>query len=646
MGADMPSDLMQNEKSRRIKALEFRVAQLEAVINNTPAKIYVKDLTGKFLFANTALANTVGLKVSELEGKHGFTFLAPRSAASHFENDLRVAELGLPLQIEEQNIESDGVHTYLSVKFPIRDSNGSISAVAGISTDITQRKLLERGLQETEIRWKSLFEQNVLGVAQIRIADGQFVLVNDRCCEMTGYSRQEMLNRKFQSITHPDDLAYDLDKLELLITGKLDRFMVQMRYIHKNGSTISINTTVIPLWGTGEPPEFLMVIAEDLTAQKQVEEQNLMLANEVRQERDKLAALINSISDEVWFMDMNAQLVLANVSAYREFQLEKGKPINLKEMFGKIRAVNLDGSPRLVENDPPLMAISGKEIRNQEEIIRTPRKGELRHRQISSSPVKDQDGNIIGAVSVIRDITEIKKAEERLRKSEEQMHLLAMELQDARENERTRIAREVHDVLAQDLTLLQLDIGALQRRLRHPVTDPEREKLLEITEKMKRLADSTVIAVQAIATELRPAILDSHGICAAIEWLASNFTKSTGFSCKVAVPEREPVLDSRQSTALFRIAQECLTNIIRHSSADRVDISFRVSGRNLILSVRDNGRGIAPDRIADPHSLGIIGIRERACALGGDVIYRSKPGEGTNVRVILPIGNKIIRGMQ
>jgi PAS domain S-box-containing protein len=635
----MASDLMQ-EESQRIQALESRVAQLEAVINNTPAMVYVKDLTGKFLFANTALAKVVGLAASELEGKHVSGILEPYIAAAHVENDRRVAELGSPLQMEEQNLTSDGVHTYLSVKFPIRDLNGNISAVAGISTDITQRKLLERGLQQTEMRWKSLFEQNVLGVAQIRMSDGQFVLVNDRCCEMTGYSRQEMLNHKFQSITHPDELAYDLDKLQLLISGKLDKFMVQKRYIHKNGSVVSINATVIPLWGAGEPPEYLMVVAEDLTAQKLVEEENLRLALQVKQERDKLVALVHSISDEVWFMDMNSQLILANASACREFQLEKDKPIDLKEVFRKLGALNPDGSRRLIEEDPPLLAVAGKEIRNQEEILRTPRSGELRHRQISSSPVRDEDGNIIGAVSVIRDITEIKQAEERLRRSEEQMRLLAAELQDTRENERTRIAREVHDVLAQDLTRLQMDIGALLRRLRQPVNEPEREKLLEIAEKMKRLTDSTVITVQAIATELRPAILDSHGICAAIEWLTSNFTKSTGVHCKVAVPEHEPALDSRQSTALFRIMQECLTNIIRHAGADRVDVSLRVSGRNLILTVRDNGCGIDPDKLANPHSLGLIGMRERACALGGEVIYRSMPGKGTNVRVTIPSSSR------
>jgi signal transduction histidine kinase len=153
-------------------------------------------------------------------------------------------------------------------------------------------------------------------------------------------------------------------------------------------------------------------------------------------------------------------------------------------------------------------------------------------------------------------------------------------------------------------------------------------------------ATRTIRAVRRIATDLRPGILDELGIEAAIKWMAKNFQNRTGISCKVVVPRVDRILDPTRSTAIFRIVQEALTNIMRHAAASQVNVRMEKKDNALVLEVRDNGIGIKDDRIFDSKSLGLIGIRERVLLLEGEVLISGKPGEGTVVRVTLPVGIK------
>ncbi len=168
----------------------------------------------------------------------------------------------------------------------------------------------------------------------------------------------------------------------------------------------------------------------DITERKRAEEENQALLTTVQQEKTKLSALIDSITDEVWFADTQGRITLANPSALREFALTPGEMIEVETLAKSLEVFRPDGSPRPVEESPPLRALAGEVVRNLEEIVRTPASGELRHRQVSSTPVRDATGSIIGAVSVVRDITERKRAEEALRESETQYRKLIETMQD------------------------------------------------------------------------------------------------------------------------------------------------------------------------------------------------------------------------
>jgi signal transduction histidine kinase len=226
---------------------------------------------------------------------------------------------------------------------------------------------------------------------------------------------------------------------------------------------------------------------------------------------------------------------------------------------------------------------------------------------------------------------ERRRAEERLRQSHEQLRALSIHLQHVREEERIRISREVHDELGQSLTGLKLQLTWLSGRLP--------KNLSALQKKAHTLADTIdeiIHAVRRIATELRPGLLDTAGLTAALEWQTNEFQKQTGIQCRVTVAIRDTILDQDLNTAFFRIFQETLTNIIRHANATKVEVRLAETAEHFIMEVKDNGRGISENEIQNTKSIGLIGMSERAALLGGEIRWRGEPGKGTTVSVRIP----------
>jgi PAS domain S-box-containing protein len=241
------------------------------------------------------------------------------------------------------------------------------------------------------------------------------------------------------------------------------------------------------------------------------------------------------------------------------------------------------------------------------------------------------DGEPIRMVGTVQDITERKIQEEKLRNSREQLRNLSAHLDTVREQERTSIAREIHDELGQSLTALKMDISWLRNKY------IEHEPLTEKANSMIKIIDSTIRSVKRISSELRPVVLDDLGLIAAIEWQAEEFQKRTGIECRVKFEPDDIILDRAISTAVFRIFQEALTNVIRHAAATEVKVSLEETGGQIHLSVEDNGKGISEKQISHPKSFGLIGIRERVHFLGGEVRLHGTRNKGTSLIVIIPI---------
>jgi signal transduction histidine kinase len=227
------------------------------------------------------------------------------------------------------------------------------------------------------------------------------------------------------------------------------------------------------------------------------------------------------------------------------------------------------------------------------------------------------------------------RAETELKRSQELFRNLSTHLQEVREEERTRIARQIHDDLGQALTALKIDISWLNNKLPDG-RDIIREKLAS----MVALIDGTVQTVRKVSEDLRPGILDDFGLPAAIEWQTEEFQKRTGIECKSVFYPDELVLSKEQSTNLFRIVQESLTNVIRHAEATRVEVRINAKEGILILEIQDNGKGISEAATADSRSFGLIGVKERAYSLGGEVTITGVRNEGTCLTVKMPISER------
>ncbi|MFO7741416.1 MAG: GAF domain-containing protein [Anaerolineae bacterium] len=217
------------------------------------------------------------------------------------------------------------------------------------------------------------------------------------------------------------------------------------------------------------------------------------------------------------------------------------------------------------------------------------------------------------------------------RAAREQLRELTTYLEDAREEERTRIAREIHDELGRAMTALKLDVSWLIRRL--PAGRPG---LVQRADAISHTIDETVQIIRRISSELRPGILDDLGLAAAIEWEAETFTERSDIPCELDLDSPGDSLDRRVTTVLFRIFQEALTNVVRHAAASRVCVRLKVTREEATLTVQDDGRGISQSDLGDGRSLGLIGMRERARTLGGQVSFRGRSAEGTTVTACIP----------
>jgi PAS domain S-box-containing protein len=243
----------------------------------------------------------------------------------------------------------------------------------------------------------------------------------------------------------------------------------------------------------------------------------------------------------------------------------------------------------------------------------------------------DPEGRFIGHFGIQRDVTHRRQEENEILRSRQELRDLTARLQLVREEERTYIAREVHDELGQALTGLKIDLAWLKSRM------ADRPALVERVQSIIVRIDGAMDTVRRIATDLRPSVLDDLGLVAAVEWQAQEFERSTGITAQLEVQAAHPELEDIRATTVFRILQETLTNVARHACATRVTIALRVTAELLTLEVRDDGCGISEAELASPRSLGLVGIRERAIACGGELVIGGVRGGGTTVSLSIPL---------
>ena len=601
------------ERKRADKALCETEARLLAVLDNSPGMVFLKDTEGRYLHVNRRFEQAFHISLEAIAGKTDQEVFPAEQAAVFRANDLKVLQAGVPLEFEEVALHDDGPHTSIVFKFPLYDGDGKSYALCGITTDITERKVMEEALRQAEVKYRSIFDNAVEGMFQ-STPSGRYLSVNPALARMYGYASPEELMGSVKDIAH--EIYVDPDcRMELMRLLEWRGFLQGVEYevYRKNGSTIWVSESVRAV--RNEQGEILYYegTIEDVTGRRRAEE-----------ERKPLAAMIESSNDAIMSLT-EGRISFWNPAAEKLFGYSSeevlGKSVNIlvpSHLRGEVE--------RIVES-----IFRGERIQDYE-TERVRKDGSIVPVSLTVSPLKDAHGKIVGPFAIIRDITGRKRAEEELQRTLDQVRTLSRRLEVVREDERTRIARELHDELGVRLTCLKMDLSRLQPIM----NDASRPKLEAKIQSMIEEVDTTIEAVQGLVAKLRPGVLDDLGLVAAIEWQCRDFERRSEIRCLFDSIEEDIPIDSALATAAFRICQEALINVSRHARAKEIRVHLEKLDRELLLEIHDDGQGILPEKVTDTRSLGLLGMCERAGAVGGSLRIIGQPGQGTTVTLRLP----------
>ena len=476
----------------------------------------------------------------------------------------------------------------------------------------------EDGFLQSEQLFRQLWDNASDGMVLIG-AQGQILAVNEAYCRLVKMERSELLQQPFTIVYDPYERPELLEQFELCLKENKTAASHESQYKMWFGETrwLEFSHSTLNLSQEGRA---VLSVVKDITARKRMvldledsEKRFRMLFNNAND-----AAFVNHLSEGSRF----ERFIEVNQSACETYLYSRDEFLRLTPLAlipQEYRSKEKAALETLLK--------SGYVIYELEHL----RKDKRRIPVEISAHLFEYKGKPT-VLSIVRNISERKRAQEALQHSKEQLRQLASRLHNVREEERSMIAREIHDELGQLLTVLKIQISLLCKNFIE--TEPAiRDKVQTISD----LINQAVESVQQISSKLRPPVLDEVGLVAALEWQAQEFSKHSGIQCRYSLPEELSDLDKDKSTALFRIFQEALTNVARHARAERVSIFLKKKRHRVILEITDNGCGIKPQQIESSRSLGLLGMRERALMFGGQFIIRGVPGKGTYVKVEMPI---------
>ena len=487
--------------------------------------------------------------------------------------------------------------------------------------DLSKRRQAERDVFAVQAR-EALILRTVPVVMYSAKPFGDFgaLWVSDNIETLTGYPPRSFLDDSslWASRLHRLDRERVFMEFEKLIVGSA--LATEYRWQTRSGEYRWFRDEAVLIRRSDETPQEIVGLWTDVTARRQASEV-------IRRQAD----IINQIQETVISIDLDGHVLSWNRGA------EKMLGYSMEEALGKHISFIYPSEDREFLEHEVIGPVKAKGT-HQVEVRRRTKSGAMRVAQLSLTLLRDETDSPIGIIGYSMDITDRKHGEEALLNSRNQLAALAVRLESVREEERTRIALEVHDVLGQALTGLKLDMAWVHKRITESIESARHAAVLARLNSAQELLNSTIQSVRDIATTLRPGVLDELGLEAAVEWQAREFQQRTGIACDTTIRPRNLALSPEQSTALFRILQEILTNVARHARATNVDIRLEQSGEHVSLQVGDNGRGISGVEQSGPKSFGLLGMRLRAQQQGGSFdIIQGTSGTGTTVTVRIPL---------
>jgi PAS domain S-box-containing protein len=485
---------------------------------------------------------------------------------------------------------------------------------------------VRHALEESETRLGSIVEGSEDAIIGVSL-DGVIQTWNGAAEKIFGYSRAEAVGRPITMLVPEERRAEEDEVLARIGRGEpVEHFETVRRA--KDGRLLNVSLTVSPMRDASGRIVGASKISRDITRRRQAENEALRMQSVLDETQARLGAIVDSAMDAVITVDEEQKIVLFNRAAEQMFAvrredvlgsaLERFIPSRFRQMHGRhIAQFGETGvTSRRMGDITTLWALraDGTEF------------------PIEASISQALEGGRRYFTVILRDITLRKQYEDDLKRQQQELRELSARVLEAREEEKTRIARELHDELGQLLTALKMDLSWLRERL------PAGEAAEKAGE-MGQMLDHTVTATRRISADLRPLMLDDLGLAEAAGWLVEDFAKRSGIQVEARIAEDIPLenLSKSASTAIYRAVQESLTNVARHSGAKQAWVLIEVDEDALYVEVEDDGRGIAPQDLSKSRSLGLKGMRERVAFLGGAMEVGRAPRGGTRLRLRMPL---------
>jgi PAS domain S-box-containing protein len=614
---------MQNEELRRTQMeLEAARNRYMDLYDFSPVGHLTMDTRGTIVEANLRAGTLLGVNRNELIGGSLARFVASDDLDIFHRHCQEVLKTATPQSCEVRLQKNVGAPSYVYLKsLAVHDEPGHITHWRTALLDATERKRAEEELRGSEARLRAILD-NSPGMVFLKDLEGRYLHANRQFECAFNMTYQQIVGKTDEAIFVPEEAAaFRVNDLKVLQAGVPLEF--EEVATHDDGPHTSI-VSKFPLYGGDGKPYALCGISTDITDRKRMEET-------VRQSEERYRSIFENAVEGIFQTTIEGKYVAVNPALARMYGYDSPE-----DMIATITdiASQLYVDPGRRDEFICLMQVQ-EEVTGFEALVYR-KDGSIIWISENVRIRRDQAGVFVGYEGTVDNITERKLANERLSATLEEVRLLSGRLATVQEEERTRIARELHDELGVGLTCLKIDLSRLHTMASEGAGAGPRKKAEDKIRSMIEQIDTTIASVQRLVTELRPAVLDDLGLVAAIEWQCQDFQKRTGIPCTCVTSADDIAMERERATAIFRICQEALTNTVRHANATAVTIKLESRSESLRLVVADNGVGIPDTKISNRESLGLLGMRERVALFRGDITIQGGPGKGTTITVCLP----------
>ena len=612
---------LKKQVQNRTSELRYQATLLENVSDG----VISHDLDSNIISWNNAAEKMYGWKAEEVIGRSISEVFQTESLGLRDEMIAQTKEFGF-WEKEVVHVTKDRKPKNIQLTVSqIRSNDGEHIGYVGVTRDITEQKKDQRLRQESEVRFRSTFEQAAVGIAHVS-TDGTFLRINQKFCDIVGYSHDEMNDLTFQEITHPDDLNEDLAYVKELLSGKVSTYSIDKRYIRKDAGLVWVNLTVSLIRKENGEPDWFVAVIKDITERKKVQES-------MRDSEEKFRHLMEQSPLATQIFSIDGRITQVNEAFKRLYGISEEALPEVQENYNLLKDVEVEklGVMPLIEK-----AFNGAPVTLP--VIEYDAPGTMNSLGLVSPatvkrsilarfyPIKDSQGKTMSVVLVEEDVTDTKMAEQKILDYQKRLKALASQLTIAEEKERSRIAAELHDHVGQTLAFTRIQLARAKKHL-------SKDTLPGMLDEISQSLLETIQATKDMVFDLSSPLLHEIGLAAAIaNWLEEQIRKKHGITTELVDGFQNMRISDDLRTILFRNVRELLANVIRHSGASNVIVSLDSNESEVKIIVHDNGVGFDDGEeissVKSNSGFGLFSIKERMEDSGGTLTIESEPGKG------------------